>query len=227
MGRLSLPARFPPMSELSQSMSSSQFDLLAESAVEGFYSGISGDRFGVRALVSTRPHEGTVGGINRRTWTFWRNVFLRRTPDVEVEATMEFVLNRLTYGERRPDIILVSKYHWRRCREFCLPWKGDDLLLATGHSVLDFKGVRLVLDEFAEPMAHGDEIVIPSMVFLNCRYLRLRPHQHREFTEVPYNPPARGDGGVKPYEELKEDHGLFWAGALTSSCSYVHGALLL
>jgi hypothetical protein len=47
----------------------------------------TGQITGLQALVSTAPTSGTVGGIDRATWVFWRNIAYSAATDGGAAAT--------------------------------------------------------------------------------------------------------------------------------------------
>ena len=83
----------------------------------GLYSdgtGASGKQVdGLNAAVPLDPTSGTYGGIDRATWTFWRNQFR----DVANTATMQADMNTLwaacNRGMDRPDLILMDVVSWK------------------------------------------------------------------------------------------------------------------
>jgi hypothetical protein len=75
----------------------------------------AGQISGLQALVSTTPTSGTIGGIDRATWTFWRNIEYAATTDggaafsaANAYAYMLALYTSLVRQSDRPDLILAS-----------------------------------------------------------------------------------------------------------------------
>jgi len=78
------------------------------------------DITGLAAAISTAPTSGTYGGINRATWSFWRNVAFDATTDggaaatsANIQSYMNRVAVQLVRGTDRPDMIVADNNYYR------------------------------------------------------------------------------------------------------------------
>ena len=176
---------------------------------------------GLQLLVADDPTTGTVGGINRATWTFWRNQAFDATTDGGAAATasnIQSYMNRmwlkLVRGTDRPDLIVADNNYFR------LYWESlqaiqritsDDMAKA-GFSSLKFMDADVVFDG-----GFGGNAPDDHMYFLNTNYINLRPHKDRNM--VPLDPDrfsVNQDAMVKLTA---------WAGNMTLSNAFLQGVL--
>ena len=75
---------------------------------------------GLQFLVADDPTTGTVGGINRATWSFWRNVKFDATSDggaaatsANIQSYMNQVYVQLVRGTDKPDLIVADNNYFR------------------------------------------------------------------------------------------------------------------
>jgi hypothetical protein len=176
---------------------------------------------GLQLLVADSPTTGTVGGINRATWSFFRNVSYDATTDGGAAATaanMQSYMNRvwlqLVRGTDRTDLIIADNNYFR------LYWESlqaiqritsDDMAQA-GFSSLKFMDADVVFDG-----GYGGAAPSNHMYFLNTNYIYLRPHKDRNM--VPLDPDrfsVNQDAMVKLTA---------WAGNMTLSNAFLQGVL--
>src|SRR5258706_4081486 len=74
---------------------------------------------GLLKQVATAPSTGTVGGIDRATWAFWRNQIFKTTTTGGAAATAANIpsyfnrpLASLVLGGDRPDLIILDNIYW-------------------------------------------------------------------------------------------------------------------
>lgn len=176
---------------------------------------------GLQLLVADSPTTGTVGGINRGTYTFWRNQAFDATTDGGAAATsanMQSYMNRLwlqlVRGTDRPDMIIADNNYFR------LYWESlqaiqritsDDMAQA-GFQSLKYMDADVVFDG-----GYGGAAPTNHMYFLNTNYIFLRPHKDRNM--VPLDPDrfsVNQDAMVKLTA---------WAGNMTLSNAFLQGVL--
>lgn len=101
---------------------------VAESSMEnlisaGIYSdgtGSSGKQItGLQAQVVASPSTGVVGGIDRASWSFWRNQTYDFSTDAgasasssNIQAGFNLLMARCTRGTDVPDLIVVDNHFW-------------------------------------------------------------------------------------------------------------------
>jgi hypothetical protein len=195
----------------------------------GIYSdgtGNSGkDITGLKAAISTTPASGTYGGINRATWSFWRNVSFDATTDggaaaspANIQSYMNRVAVQLVRGTDRPDMIVADNNYYRYFLESmqAIQRVQSEDSAAAGFTSLKYMGAGLNCDVFLDG-GIGGQIPVNTMYFLNTKYLFFRPHRDRNFV------PIGGDRQSVNQDAIVRLIG--WAGNLTSSGAQFQGVL--
>jgi hypothetical protein len=105
------------MIDLLESRISVAESTMANLCSEGLYSdgtGSSGKEItGLDAMISTTPTTGVYGGIDRATWTFWRNKYTAvAITSANVQVQMNTMWASLVRGSDRPDLIIVDNTFW-------------------------------------------------------------------------------------------------------------------
>jgi len=170
---------------------------------------------------------GTIGGIDRGTWLFWRNQYFRMntTGGAVVSATnVQNYMNRmwssLVRGQDRPDLILVDNTFWSfymASLQSIQRFAGTETA-KLGFVSLKYMDADVVLDggmqiNWTSTGAAGTAPVgVPSAsaYFLNTKYMFYRPHASRNM--VPLSPGQRYSVNQDASTQI-----LAWAGNLTSS----------
>jgi hypothetical protein len=189
---------------------------------EGIYSdgtGYGGKQItGLLAAVPTNPTTGVYGGIDRATWTFWRNQALaagHAAAPATIQADMNTLWASLVRGSDRPDLIVTDQIPWaaftaslQTLQRFTDSDKAD-----LGFPSISYMGADVVLDG-----GIGGFAPTKTMWFLNTKYIYLRPHTDRNM--VPIDPRRRA-----PINQDAEVMLIGWAGALTCSGAQMQGVL--
>jgi hypothetical protein len=195
----------------------------------GLYSDGTGnggkDIVGLAAAVSTSPTSGTYGGINRATWSFWRNVAFDATTDGNAAATsaniqsyMNRVAVQLVRGTDRPDIIVADNNYYRLYLESlqAIQRITSESSGGAGFTSLKYFGAGFNCDVYLDG-GIGGSAPANRMYFLNTKYLKFRPHRDRNFTAI------GGDRQSVNQDAIVRLMG--WAGALTCSGAQFQGIL--
>jgi hypothetical protein len=172
---------------------------------------------GLDAAVAVTP-TNTYGGIDRNTWTFWKNKVL--SGNAETSATIQGRMNTmwasLVRGADQPDLIVMDNYMWgiyvaslQNLQRFTSPETGN-----LGFTTLKYMGADVILDG-----GIGGFATTKTMYFLNTKYIFLRPHSARDM--VPLSPNRR-----YAINQDAEVQILAWAGNLTSSGPQFQGRLI-
>jgi hypothetical protein len=173
---------------------------------------------GLDAAVAITP-TNTYGGIDRATWSFWKNK--STTAGTALTATtiqeaMNTMWSSLVRGSDQPDLIVMDNHMWglyvaslQAQQRFTSPDTGD-----LGFSTLKYMGADVVLDG-----GIGGFATAKTMYFLNTKYIFLRPHSARDM--VPLSPNRR-----YAINQDAEVQILAWAGNLTSSGPQFQGRLI-
>ena len=172
---------------------------------------------GLDAAVPLDPTTGTYGGIDRATWTFWRNQFVDAA--AADPTTIQGLFNDLwvqqVRGTDRPDLIMVDNVVWSTYTEslqaqqrFTSPETGN-----LGFPTLKYMDADVCLDG-----GIGGFCPDGTAFFLNTDYLHYRPHSNRNM--VPLSPNRRYATNQDAEVQI-----LAWAGNLTCSGAQFQGRL--
>jgi len=169
---------------------------------------------GLDAAVPADPTTGTYGGIDRATWTFWRNQVGTGTT-ATIQADMNALWAKLVRGTDRPDLIMVDNAVWsdymaslQAQQRFTSPETGN-----LGFPSIKFMDADVVLDG-----GIGGFCPAGTAFFLNTNYIHYRPHSARNM--VPLSPNRRYSTNQDAEVQI-----LAWAGNLTTSGAQFQGRL--
>lgn len=195
----------------------------------GLYSDGTGnggkDIVGLASAISTTPTSGTYGGINRATWTFWRNVAFDATTDggaaatsANIQSYMNRVAVQLVRGTDRPDLIVADNNYYRLYLESlqAIQRIGNTDTGGSGFTSLKYFGAGFNCDVYLDG-GIGGSAPANRMYFVNTKYLKFRPHRERNFTTI------GGDRQSVNQDAITRLMG--WAGALTCSGAQFMGVL--
>jgi hypothetical protein len=200
----------------------------------GMYSdgtGSSGKQIGgLKLLVADDPTTGTVGGISRVNWQFWRNQKFQTTADggsaasaANIQKFMNALYFKLVRGTDRPDLIVADTNYYgfylnslQAIQRITSNEMGE-----AGFTSLKFMDADVVLDGFATGaagVAAGSAGGCPAnhMYMLNTDYVHWRPHSQRNWVPLPEVRSINQDAIVRP---------LVWAGNMTLSNAFLQGVL--
>lgn len=177
------------------------------------------------AGASGRIATGTYGGIDRASWSFWRPYFslmgAAATPTT-LPAAMNDVWANLVRGQDRPNVIIMDNFMWgvyiaglQAQQRFA---QSDSAKL--GFPTIKYMDADCVLDGgiYFASSSWGTGAPAKTMLFLNTKYLKWRPHSKRDM--VPLSPNKR-----YAINQDAEVTILAWAGAMTCSGDYFQGRL--
>ncbi len=195
----------------------------------------TGQITGLQALISTSPGSGTIGGIDRGTWQFWRNIAYSAVTDGGAAATsaniqryMNAVALQLVRGNDGPDLIVAANGYYALYLESlqAIQRITDEKMAGSGFTSLKYFGagrsIDVVLDGGFQGYASDTNPTTGgapanTMYFLNTNYIFYRPHRDRNM--VPLDPDrfsVNQDAMVKL---------IGWAGNMTVSNSRLQGVL--
>lgn len=204
---------------------------------------VAGSIGGLQLLVAASPSTGVVGGVDRASWGFWRNIAFSALTNGGVAASAANIIDymdrlyvQLVRGRDRPDLIVADNNMWRyylnalQAIQRIGPSAAAPEMAEAGFSSLKFMDADVVLDggyqgQSGDPLpyetATGTTAVggAPAsyMYFLNSNYLHYRPSANRNM--VPLDPDrfsVNQDAMVRL---------LGWAGNMTLSCAFVQGVI--
>lgn len=141
---------------------------------------------GLQLLVSSSPTTGTVGGINRATWTFWRNQANTGTLasiDADILDDMRAAWVKQVRNRDKPDLIPadnVTYVAFWGALQAQQRFTNEELATA-GFNNIKFNTADVVLDGGV-----GGDAPTNTMYFLNTNFIHWRPHSDRNM--VPLDP---------------------------------------
>lgn len=175
---------------------------------------------GLQLLIADTPTSGTVGGINRATWTFWRNFSFDATTDGGAAATaanIQSYMNRvylaISRGTDHPDLIVADNAYYR------LYWESlqaqqrfvNEKMAAAGFDNLKYMGAEVVFDG-----GIGGNCPANHMYFLNNDYIYFRPHSGTDMIVA---------DEVRPNNQDAVSKLILWAGNMTLANAQLQGVL--
>jgi hypothetical protein len=163
---------------------------------------------GLGALVTSNG-QGTVGGINSATYTFWRNKFKEVSGTGATYATLRAAMNEMwlatNRGTDKPDAIVMT-------HDFYTIFEGglqelqryaDAKMAGLGFEALKYKSASVIFDDNTN-LGTTSEIAY----FLNTKYLYLMEHPDARWSEDDEKVPTNQDAVVVP---------MYWMGNLCTS----------
>lgn len=165
---------------------------MANRIAEGLYSdgtGYGGKQLtGLQAGIIAVPTSGVYGGIDRQTWTFWRNQVSAggALTAVNIQDRMNGLWASQVRGKDRPDLIVFDTNIWKTFMASLQPLQRftDPKMAALGFTSIKFMDSDVVLDGGLGGFCPAD-----TGYFLNTDYLFYRPHADRNM--VPLAPGNR------------------------------------
>lgn len=187
---------------------------------------------GLDGLISLTPTTGVVGGLDRATYSWWRNYSATGVASADVLTAMETAWRACTKNGGRPDIILMGDDFYDA---FAAAAQGPNGIVsrfitgpAANNSTIDpsfeefmFKKVKIVRDL---TFADLDSQLAPATTwskrcyFINSQYLKLRPATGHDM--LSRKPP-------RVYNRYVHYQALTWKGGLVMARSNAHAVLAL
>lgn len=176
---------------------------------------------GLQHLVADSPSSGTVGGINRATWSFWRNISFDASSDGGAAATaanIQSYMNRLyvqlVRGTDVPDLVVADNNYFRLYLESLQSIQRitSDKMAQAGFTSLKYMNADVVLDGGVGAACPTDH-----MYFLNTNYIHYRPHKDRNMVPLGADRYATNQDAIVKL--------IAWAGNMTVSNASLQGVL--
>jgi hypothetical protein len=168
---------------------------------------------GLNAQVAVDPTTGTVGGIDRATWNFWRNKIFKATTTggaattaANIQSYMNQLWASLVRGQDRPDLIIMDNAYWGF---FMNSLQAIQRFTGDTDAKLGFVSVKYMDADVVLDGGIGGFCPAKTMFMLNTKYIFLRPHSQRNM--VPLSPGQRYSVNQDAAVQI-----LAWAGNLTA-----------
>lgn len=177
---------------------------------------------GLQLCVSSTPTSGTVGGINRATWSFWQNQKYAGVADggvavsaSNIQSYMNALWLKTVRGSDHPDLIVTDNTYYGFYLQSLQTIQRitSDKMASAGFTSLKYMNADVVLDG-----GYGGGAPASKMYFLNTDYIFLRPHAQRNFVEI-------GGDRVNPNQDAIVKL-IGWMGNMTISNSFLQGVLI-
>lgn len=193
-------------------------------SVDVYGDGTLPNQIGGLQLLIADNGQGTVGGINATTWTFWRNKVQSAAAPLQgggaivpsgATGVMESLMLPLwmaqTRGDDKPDLILSSNEYFAfyETSQVSIKRYTQADTAKGGFQSLKYKSADVIFDG-------GSGIPNAHMYFLNTDYLHLVVHKDADLEVVPEMRPYNQDAAVVP---------IIWMGNLTIGNRALQGVL--
>lgn len=179
---------------------------------------------GLQNLIQTNG-QGTVGGVNSTTWTFWRNKFREATGtntaatpslanSTQFKGDMNNVWLATSRGTDATDLIVMTHdfYALYEVSEQDKQRYADSELAKAGFTTLKYKSADVIFDDNANFATTGE-----TAYFLNTNYLYLVQHREAQWTPDGEKKPTNQDAVVVP---------IYWMGNLVCTNRALQGRLI-
>ena len=176
---------------------------------------------GLQYLVATAPATGVVGGINRATYAYWRNLSKSSAADFGAAKTSANILgqygrvfNALVRGTDSPDLLVADSNDYGRLTDAFTDRQimSDPKMSEAGFVTMKYRGADVVLDG-----GIGGACPADTTYFLNSKYLFYRPMADHDMYTL------EGDRSAYNQDAMVKIIG--WKGNLTMSGAQFQGVL--
>jgi hypothetical protein len=183
--------------------------------------GSSGKQIGgLQLLVADAPSTGTVGGINRATYSFWRNQTYSATSDggsaasaSNIQRYMNGLFLRCKRGMDQTNLIVMDtnyyQFYWSSLQ--AIQRIASDEMASAGFKALQYCGIDVVADG-----GIGTACPDNHAYFLNLDYLFWQPHRDRNMVPLSKVSSINQDATVQL---------IIWMGNMTMSNAELQGVL--
>lgn len=188
-------------------------------SIDLYSSGALTNQMGGLAHIIQTNGQGTVGGIDSGTYTFWRNQFREIsgtgtwTKDT-IKGDMNAIWLTLVRGSDKPDLVVSTHdffaAYWESLQDLQRYATADSA--TAGFQSLKFVSADVIFDSNSNFATNGER-----MYFLNTDYLELVEHRDAKWTTMDEKMSVNQDGVVIP---------VLWMGQLTCSNRSLQGILI-
>lgn len=175
---------------------------------------------GLQLLVADTPTSGTVGGINRASYSFWRNQAFSATTDggsaasaANIQRYFNSLYQRTTRQTDKVDLIVAdgNYYNFYLNSLQAIQRITSDEMAQAGFQSLKYMGADVVFDGGV-----GGGCPANHAYFLNTNYIFWRPHRDRNMVPLDTVNSINQDASVQL---------IVWMGNMTMSNAQLQGVL--
>jgi hypothetical protein len=189
-------------------------------SIDVYSDGALTNQMGGLAYIIQANGEGTVGGINSTTWSFWQNQFLEATgtnlvTKANIKGYMNTLYLRLVRGADKPDLVVSSHdffaMYWESLQDL-QRYTNDNNEATAGFRALKYVDADVIFDSNSNFATTAEK-----MYFLNTDYLGLVVHRDANWSQMDDKMSVNQDAVVIP---------MLWMGNLVCSNRSLQGILL-
>lgn len=188
-------------------------------SVDLYSSGSLSNQMGGLAHIIQTNGQGTVGGINSATYTFWRNQYREAAgtgtwSKSTIKGEMNAIYLSLVRGSDKPDLVVSShdffSAYWESLQD--LQRYADAGSATAGFRALKYVDADIIFDSNTNFSTTAER-----MYFLNTNYLELCVHRECDWTTMDEKMSVNQDAVVIP---------VLWQGQLVCSNRSLQGILI-
>lgn len=144
---------------------------------------------GLQHIIADTATSGTVGGIDRATWSFWQNYSFDATTtggaaatSANIEGYMDTVWLNLVRGPDKSTAIFADNNYYKlflQSQQSLRRIMNSESVAKDSFSSIEFQNARVYFDGGIGGAASSNH-----MYFVNSDYLFFRPHSQRNFSPI-------------------------------------------
>lgn len=188
-------------------------------SIDVYSDGALTNQMGGLAYIIQANGQGTVGGINSGTYSFWRNQFLEATgtnavTKSNIKGFMNTLYLSLVRGADKPDLV-VSSHDF-----FAMYWESlqdNQRYMNASEATAGFRALKYVDADVIFDSNSNFSTTAEKMYFLNTDYLGLVVHRDANWSQMDDKVSVNQDAVVIP---------MLWMGNLVCSNRSLQGILL-
>ena len=143
---------------------------------------------GLELQVPVNPATGTVGGIDRSSWSFWQSTVYDATTDGSAAASASNILTyintvwmKITRNDDQPDLLVADNNYygflWGAMQAIQRIQSSD--MAKAGFKSFEYAGADVILGG-----GIGSAMDANRLYLLNTKYLHFRPHKDQNFARL-------------------------------------------
>jgi hypothetical protein len=139
---------------------------------------------GAQLLVADTPTSGTVGGINRATWTFWRNIAVSTTfTAAAIQTGLNSAYAQTVRGKDAIDLWVADNTAWLA---YLASLQAIQRITVSSEASAGFQTLKFMGGDFMLDGGFGGGAPSSHVYGFNTDYIYFRPHKDRNM--VPLDP---------------------------------------
>lgn len=143
---------------------------------------------GLQLLIADNPTTGTVGGINRANWIFYRNQKYSGATDggaavssTTIQSYMNALWLRCVRGADKPDLIIADNVYFGH---YWASLQAIQRITSSSEGEAGFQSLKFMNADVVFDGGVGGGCPANHMYFLNTDYIKYRPHAKRNMVPI-------------------------------------------